>query len=83
MTISTPIADGSEAPGTVTEADPLRVASWPNAVTGLRIVMVPVLVGAFFVDGQAGFGWGLRSSRWHPSAISSMAGWRGGSISTR
>ena len=54
MTISTPIADGSEAPETVTEADPLRVASWPNAVTGLRIVMVPVLVGAFFVDGQAG-----------------------------
>ena len=54
MTISTPIADGSEAPGTVTEADPLRVASWPNAVTGLRIVMVPVLVGAFFVGGETG-----------------------------
>ena len=54
MTISTPIVDGSEASGTVTEADPLRMASWPNAVTGLRIFMVPVLVGAFFVDGQAG-----------------------------
>ena len=36
------------------EADPLRVASWPNAVTGLRIVMVPVLVGAFFIDGASG-----------------------------
>lgn len=32
----------------------LRVASWPNAVTGLRIVMVPVLVGAFFIEGQSG-----------------------------
>ena len=51
MTISTPIADGAE---TVNDADRLRVASWPNAVTGLRIVMVPVLVGAFFVDGQTG-----------------------------
>ncbi len=38
----------------MSEADPLRVASWPNAVTGLRIVMVPVLVGAFFVEGAAG-----------------------------
>ncbi len=32
----------------------LRVASWPNAVTGLRIVMMPVLVGAFFIEGQSG-----------------------------
>jgi len=31
-----------------------RVASWPNAVTGLRIVMVPVLVGAFFIEGATG-----------------------------
>ena len=54
MTISVPIADGSEARKPVTEDDPLRVASWPNAVTGLRIVMVPVLVGAFFVDGLTG-----------------------------
>jgi len=51
MTISTPIADGAE---TVNDADRLRVASWPNAVTGLRIVMVPVLVGAFFIEGQTG-----------------------------
>ena len=49
-----PIADGSEARKPVTEDDPLRVASWPNAVTGLRIVMVPVLVGAFFMDGLTG-----------------------------
>ena len=54
MTISVPIADGSEARKPVTEDDPLRVASWPNAVTGLRIVMVPVLVGAFFFDGLTG-----------------------------
>ena len=54
MTISVPIADGSEARKPVTEDDPLRVASWPNAVTGLRIVMVPVLVGAFFIDGMIG-----------------------------
>ena len=54
MTISATIADGAEASESVTEADPLRVASWPNAVTGLRIVMVPVLVGAFFIDGQIG-----------------------------
>ena len=54
MTISVPIADGSEARKPVTEDDPLRVASWPNAVTGLRIVMVPVLVGAFFIDGLTG-----------------------------
>ena len=54
MTISVPIADGSEARKPVTEGDPLRVASWPNAVTGLRIVMVPVLVGAFFIDGLTG-----------------------------
>ena len=51
MTISTPIADGAE---TVNDTDRLRVASWPNAVTGLRIVMVPVLVGAFFIEGQTG-----------------------------
>ena len=36
------------------ESDRLRVASWPNAVTGLRIVMVPVLIGAFFIDGAGG-----------------------------
>ena len=54
MTISVPITDGSEAREPVTEGDPLRVASWPNAVTGLRIVMVPVLVGAFFIDGASG-----------------------------
>ena len=54
MTISAPTAEGAGAPESVTEADPLRVASWPNAVTGLRIVLVPVLVGAFFVDGAAG-----------------------------
>ena len=54
MTISVPIADGSEAREPVTKDDPLRVASWPNAVTGLRIVMVPVLVGAFFIDGLTG-----------------------------
>ena len=51
MTISAPI---SEDPGAVTAAGRLRVASWPNAVTGARIVMVPVLVGAFFVAGQTG-----------------------------
>ena len=38
----------------MSEADSLRVASWPNAVTGLRIVMVPVLVGAFFIEGASG-----------------------------
>ena len=54
MTISVPMADGSEARKPVTGDDPLRVASWPNAVTGLRIVMVPVLVGAFFIDGPTG-----------------------------
>ena len=54
MTISAPIADGAEASQPVTEADPLRVASWPNAVTGFRIVMVPVLIGAFFIDGRTG-----------------------------
>ena len=54
MTISVPIADGSEARKPVTEDGPLRVASWPNAVTGLRIVMVPALVGAFFIDGLIG-----------------------------
>ena len=57
MTISVPMADGSEARKPVTEddpLDPLRVANWPNAVTGLRIVMVPVLVGAFFMDGLTG-----------------------------
>ena len=54
MTISVPIVDGSEARKPVAEDDPLRVASWPNAVTGLRIVMVPVLVGAFFIDGLTG-----------------------------
>ena len=54
MTISAPIVDGAEASESVTEADPLRVASWPNAVTGLRIVMVPVLVGSFFIAGASG-----------------------------
>ena len=54
MTISVPMADGSEARKPVTEDDPLRVANWPNAVTGLRIVMVPALVGAFFIDGLIG-----------------------------
>lgn len=54
MTTSAPIAEGAGALEPVTEADPLRVASWPNAVTGLRIVMVPVLVGAFFIEGASG-----------------------------
>ena len=54
MTTSAPIAEGTGAPEPVPKADPLRVASWPNAVTGLRIVMVPVLVGSFFVDGAGG-----------------------------
>ena len=54
MTISAPIADGAGASESVSEADPLRVASWPNAVTGLRIVMVPVLVGSFFIAGASG-----------------------------
>ena len=54
MTISAPIIEGAGASESVSEADPLRVASWPNAVTGLRIVMVPVLVGAFFIEGAAG-----------------------------
>ena len=55
MTISVPIPDGAGASEAVTEAEPLSVASWPNAVTGLRIAMVPVLVGAFFIDGATGF----------------------------
>ncbi|MCY4407389.1 MAG: CDP-diacylglycerol--glycerol-3-phosphate 3-phosphatidyltransferase [Rhodospirillaceae bacterium] len=38
----------------MSEAESLRVASWPNAVTGLRIVMVPLLVGSFFVGGAGG-----------------------------
>ena len=54
MTISVPIAEGAVAPEPVSEAESLRVASWPNAVTGLRIVMVPVLVGSFFVGGAGG-----------------------------
>ena len=54
MTTSAPTAEGAGASESVTEVDPLRVASWPNAVTGFRIVMVPVLVGAFFVEGAAG-----------------------------
>ena len=54
MTISAPIADDSKAPEPMTQADPLRIANWPNAVTGLRIVLVPVLVGAFFIEGQTG-----------------------------
>ena len=40
--------------GAVDDAVRLRVASWPNAVTGVRIVMVPVLVGSFFVAGASG-----------------------------
>ena len=54
MTISVPIAEGAGASEPVPEAESLRVASWPNAVTGLRIVMVPVLVGSFFVSGASG-----------------------------
>ena len=54
MTISAPIAEGAVAPDPVSEAESLRVASWPNAVTGLRIVMVPVLVGSFFIGGAGG-----------------------------
>jgi len=54
MTTSAPIADGAGASDSVLEADSLRVASWPNAVTGLRIVMVPVLVGSFFIAGASG-----------------------------
>ena len=54
MTTSAPIADGAGTSDSVLEADSLRVASWPNAVTGLRIVMVPVLVGSFFVAGASG-----------------------------
>ena len=51
MTTSAPIADGVQAMNGV---DRLRVASWPNAVTGVRIVMVPVLVGSFFIAGASG-----------------------------
>lgn len=51
MTISAPTAEGPHA---VDGLERLRVASWPNAVTGLRILMVPVLVGAFFVEGATG-----------------------------
>lgn len=54
MTISAPIAEGPEAVNEPNDAARLRVASWPNAVTGLRIVMVPVLVGAFFIAGPSG-----------------------------
>ena len=54
MTISAPTAEGAVASEPVSEAESLRVASWPNAVTGLRIVMVPVLVGSFFVGGASG-----------------------------
>ena len=46
MTTSAPTAESSEA---AARAVRLRVVSWPNAVTGMRIVMVPVLVGSFFV----------------------------------
>ena len=51
MTISAPIAEGARA---ADDRSRLRVASWPNAVTALRIVMVPVLVGSFFIAGQTG-----------------------------
>ena len=57
MTISVPIAerpDGPDGRGGAADAGRLRVASWPNAVTALRIVLVPVLVGAFFIAGDAG-----------------------------
>ena len=54
MTTSAPIADGAGTSDSVLEADSLRVASWPNAVTGLRILMVPVLVGSFFIAGASG-----------------------------
>ena len=57
MTISVPIAEGPDGPdgrGGAADAGRLRVASWPNAVTALRIVLVPVLVGAFFIAGDAG-----------------------------
>ena len=54
MTISAPIAESAGAPEPVSEAESLRVANWPNAVTGLRILMVPVLVGSFFVGGAGG-----------------------------
>ena len=54
MTISAPSAEAAGTSQTVSEADPLRAATWPNAVTGLRIVLVPVLVGAFFIEGAAG-----------------------------
>jgi len=54
MTTSVPIAEGTGAPKPEPEADPLHLASWPNAVTGLRIVMVPALVGSFFVAGASG-----------------------------
>ena len=54
MTISAPTAEGAVASEPVSEAESLRVASWPNAVTGLRIAMVPVLVGSFFVGGASG-----------------------------
>ena len=57
MTISAPLAEGPEAVNDVNDVDAagrLRGASWPNAVTGLRIVMVPVLVGAFFIEGAGG-----------------------------
>ena len=57
MTISVPIAegpDGRDGTDGAADAGRLRVASWPNAVTALRIVLVPVLVGAFFIAGDAG-----------------------------
>ena len=51
MIISAPTTEGPEA---VDGAERSRVASWPNALTGLRILMVPVLVGAFFIEGASG-----------------------------
>ena len=56
MTISVTDAERPEAPA---DAGRLRLASWPNAVTGARILMVPVLVGSFFVAGPAGLWLGL------------------------
>ena len=45
-------ASGSDS---VNDHGRLRVVSWPNAVTAARIVLVPVLVGAFFIGGASGF----------------------------
>ena len=55
MTTSAPIADSAGASEPVTEADPLRVASWPNAVhRAPHRHGCPVLVGSFFIAGASG-----------------------------